>query len=693
MAKYEPSSLRNLAIVGHGATGKTSLCEAFLFVSGKTDRLGRVDEGTSSLDFEPEEQKRRISISAATNFFDWDKHKTNILDTPGDASFATDTINVMRVADAALVVVDAVGGIEFQTQKVWEYADQFSLPRMIYVNKMDRERADFFGAVDSVKKKLGRKATPLFLPIGSEESFNGLIDLLNMKALIFEGAKGAFKTADIPADMADDAKTYRDAMVEDIAEGDEALMDKYLEAGDLSSEELISGLRRAVISGDLVPVVCGSALKTIGIRPLMDAIITCLPSPVDRGAVAGSVPGKDEKTERKPELTAPFSGFVFKTFADPFAGKLTLFRVYSGSVTSDFNFYNSSRKISERFGNFFFLEGKNQKPTDTLIAGDIAAVAKLKETTTGDTICDEKAPVVFEKIAEIPPITSFAVQPKTKGDEEKIMSSLHRLIEEDPSIHVSRNEQTREIILAGMGQVHIEVAVERLKRKFGVEVTLSVPKVPYKETIKGKTKIQGKYKKQSGGRGQFGDTWLEIEPLPRGGGFEFVDKIVGGVIPRQYIPAVEKGIVEAMSEGVVAGYPVVDVRVSLVFGSYHTVDSSEMAFKIAGSMGFKKGVLECQPTLLEPIVNIDIEIPEEYLGDVIGDLNSRRGRVLGMETKGVHQIIKGQAPLSEVLSYAPDLRSITSGRGTFTYTHSHYEEVPPFLAEKIIAAAKKDTEE
>jgi elongation factor G len=418
-----------------------------------------------------------------------------------------------------------------------------------------------------------------------------------------------------------------------------------------------------------------------------------MPSPVDRGPAVGHVPGKDEKVERKPEIGEPFSGFVFKTLADPYAGKLTLFRVYSGSVSSDFNFYNSNRKTSERFGNFFFLEGKTQKPTDSLVAGDIAAVAKLKETTTGDTICDEKAPILFEKTPAIPPIMSFAVQPKTKGDEEKIMSSLHRLIEEDPSITVNRNEQTKEIILSGMGQVHIEVAVERMKRKFGVDVSLNIPKVPYKETIKGKTKVQGKYKKQSGGRGQFGDTWLEIEPLPRGGGFEFVDKIVGGVIPRQYIPAVEKGIVEAMLEGVVAGYPVVDVRVSLVFGSYHTVDSSEMAFKIAGSMGFKKGVLDCQPTLLEPIVNIDIEIPEEYMGDVIGDLNSRRGRVSGMETKGSHQIIKGQVPLAEVLSYAPDLRSITSGRGTFTYTHSHYEEVPPFLAEKIIAAAKKDKEE
>lgn len=692
MAKYEPNSIRNITIVGHGGTGKTSLCESFLFVSGKTDRLGRVDEGTSSLDFEPEEQKRRISISAATNFVEWDRHKINFIDTPGDANFATDTINSLRVMDGVIVVLDAVSGVEFQTQKVWEYSNQFSLPRMIFINKMDRERADFAGAVESVRKKIGKKATPVCIPIGAEESFKGIVDLLSMKALIFDDAKGGFKSSDIPADLADEAKTFHDAMVEDIAETDEKLMDKYLESGELSPDELRTGFRKGILALDLVPVACGASLKNTGIRPLLDWIIQLLPSPPDRGAVKGTVPGKNKEEERKPETSAPFSAYVFKTLADPYAGKLTIFRVFSGSATSDFNFYNSTKKINERFGSFFFLEGKNQKPADSLIAGDIAAVAKLKETTTGDTICDEKKPIVFDRIPPIPPVMSFAVHPKAKGDEEKIMTSLNRLIEEDPSITVHRDEQTKEIILSGMGQVHIEVAVERLKRKFGVEVTLSTPKVPYKETIKGKTKVQGKYKKQSGGRGQYGDAVLEIEPMPRGSGFEFEDKIVGGVVPKQYIPAVEKGIVEAMNEGVVAGYPVVDVKVSLVYGSFHTVDSSEMAFKIAGSMGFKKGVLECQPILLEPIVNIDIEIPEEYMGDVIGDLNSRRGRVLGMETKGSIQIIKGQVPLAEVLTYAPDLRSITSGRGMFTYKHSHYEEVPPSIAEKIIAAAKKEKE-
>ncbi|HUH66474.1 MAG TPA: elongation factor G [Syntrophales bacterium] len=690
MSKYEPNSLRNIAIVGHGATGKTSLCESLLFVAGKTDRPGRVDDGTSSMDFEPEEQKRRISISAAANFVEWQKHKITVLDTPGDSNFSYDTRNCLHVTDGAVVVIDAVGGVEFQTEKVWEYADEYKLPRLIFISRMDRERADFFSSIETIKERLGRKATPVMLPIGKEQAFNGVVDLISNKALIFDGMSGTYKGADVPADMKEAVAKYRETMVEDIAESDEKLMEKYLDAGELSIDELNEGLRKAVISGTLIPVACGSALKNIGIAPLLDLVISALPSPVDRGSVSGKKPGKDEPETRVPQASAPFSALVFKTIADPYAGRLTLFRVFSGMISSDSNFYNSCRKISERFGNIFFLEGKNQKPVESLVPGDIAAVAKLKETSTGDTLCNEKAPIVFEKVEPPPPIMSFAVAPKSRGDEDKIVSSINRIIEEDPTLTFRREEQTKEMILSGMGQVHIEVSVEKMKRKFGVELTLKTPKVPYKETIKGKTNVQGKYKKQSGGRGQFGDCWLDIEPLPRGGGFEFVDKIVGGVIPQQYRPAVEKGIVEAMSEGVLAGYPVVDVKVSLVDGSYHTVDSSEMAFKIAGSMGFKKGVLACQPVLLEPIVNIDIEIPDEYMGDVIGDLNGRRGKVLGMESKGPNRIIKGQVPLAEILRYAPDLRSMTSGRGTFTYTHSHYEEVPPFIVEKIIAESKKE---
>ena len=690
MSKYESNSLRNVAVVGHGGTGKTTLCESILYITGKTDRSGRVDDGTSTMDFEPEEQKRRISISAATNFVEWEKYKITLLDTPGDSNFAYDTRNCLRVTDGAIIVIDAVGGVEFQTEKVWEYADEYQLPRIVFINRLDRERSNFEKSVESIKSRLGKKVTPIFLPIGKEDSFNGIIDLVNRKALIFSDLKGTCKTADVPSDMKDAVEKSRETMVEDIAESDEALMEKYLNTGDLSNADLVDGLRKAVIAGALIPVVCGSALKNIGIVNLINFIISVLPSPVDRGLIEGKKPGKDEKEARKPVEADPFSAFVFKTIADPYAGRLTVFRVYSGTVKSDSSFYNSTRKISERFGNIFYLEGKNQKPVESLVPGDIAAVAKLKETATGDTVCIEKSPIVYNRVIPPPPIMSFAVSPKSRGDEEKIVSSINRIIEEDPTLTFHRDEQTREMILSGMGQVHIEVSVEKMKRKFGVEVTLKTPKVPYKETIKGKTNVQGKYKKQSGGRGQFGDCWLDIEPLPRGGGFEFVDRIVGGVIPQQYRPAVDKGIVEAMAEGVLAGYPVVDVRVSLVDGSYHTVDSSEMAFKIAGSMGFKKGVMACQPILLEPIVNIDIEIPDEYMGDVIGDLNGRRGKIIGMESKGANRIIKGQVPLAEILRYAPDLRSMTSGRGTFTYEHSHYEEVPSFIAEKITAESKKE---
>jgi len=692
MSKYESKSIRNLAIVGHGGTGKTTLCESFLYVAGKTDRPGRVDEGSSSMDYEPEEQKRHISISAATNNIDWSRHRINFIDTPGDSNFTFDTKSCLRIVDSAVVLVDAVGGVEFQTEKVWEYADGFKLPRLLFVSRMDRERADFGKAVESIRERLAKKVTVVSLPIGGEDSFAGVVDLISLKALVFDEQKKTTKYADIPPDMAGETQKFRDVLIEDIAETDDALMNKYLEEGELSAEDLKAGLRKGIAAGLLIPIACGSAMKHIGISSLLDTIVDYFPSPVDRGGCAGKIPGSDTEEIRLPEETAPFSAFVFKTIADPYAGRLTLFRVYSGTLSSDSSAFNPSRKTTERIGNIFFLEGKTQKPVETLIPGDIAAVAKLKETGTGETLCAEKNPVVFAPVAPPAPIISFAVEPKTRGDEDKLASSIHRLIDEDPTMSFHRDEQTREMILSGLGQVHIEVTVEKMKRKFGLEVNLRTPKVPYKETIKGKTTVQGRYKKQSGGRGQFGDTWLDIEPLPRGGGFEFVDRIVGGVIPQQYRPAVEKGIVEAMTEGVLAGYPVVDLKVSLTDGSYHTVDSSEMAFKIAGSLGFKKGVLECQPTLLEPIVNIMIEIPDEYMGDVIGDLNSRRGKVLGMDSFGHHQIIKGQVPLAEILKYAPDLRSMTSGRGTFTYEHSHYEEVPSYIAEKIIAESKKEAE-
>ncbi len=682
-----------MAVIGHGGTGKTSLCESLLFVSGKNERLGRVDDNTSSMDYEPEEQKRHVSISSAANFVEWDKHKINMIDTPGDSNFTYDIQCSLSVVDNALVVIDSVGGVEFQTQKVWELADLYKLPRAIFVNRMDRERASFTTVLESIKTKLQKKATPVCLPIGAEDNFKGIVDLISMKAFTFTDNKGIGKASDIPAELLEEAQAMRASMVEDVAEADEDLMNKYLEEGELSDEELKAGLRKGVISGGIIPLICGSSLKGIGITMLMDLVVTSFASPEDRGPVTGHKPGTDEIEERKPSEDEAFSAIVFKTIADPYAGRLTLFRVYSGKLNSDSAVYNATRKVTEKFGHIFYLEGKSQKQAETLVPGDIAGVAKLKDTVTGDTLASEKAPIIFEKVPVPPPIMSFAVEPKSRGDEDKIASSINRLMEEDPTIVFSRNTQTREMILSGMGQVHIEVNIEKMKRKFGVEVNLNTPKVPYLETIKGKTNVQGRYKKQSGGRGQFGDCWIDIEPLPRGGGFEFVDKIVGGVIPGQYRPAVEKGIVEAAAKGVIAGYPVVDFRISLVDGTYHTVDSSEMAFKIAGSMAFQKGVLACQPVLLEPIVNISIEVPDEYMGDVIGDLNSRRGRVMGMDTSGANQVIKGQVPLAEILKYAPDLRSMTSGRGNFTYTESHYEEVPAFIAEKIIAEAKKDAEE
>jgi elongation factor G len=494
MAKHDSKSIRNIAIVGHGGTGKTSIAESMLFVSGKTDRLGRPDDGTSIMDWEPEEQKRRISISAAVAFVEWDKHRINILDTPGDANFAMDTRSCLRVADGAVVVVDAVGGVEFQTEKVWETSDEYSLPRLIFINRMDRERANFEGAIEGVKKIFGKKATPLFIPIGAEDKLKGIIDLMQMKALFFDDPKGKVKAGDIPAELAEEAKKYRETMTEDIAECDEALMDKYLESGELTPEELKTGLRKGVISGSLFPVVCGVASRNIGIAPLMDLIAAAMPSPLDRGDAEGKNPSTGAAEKRSPDEKAPFSAYVFKTISDPFAGRLTLFKVYSGTASSDGNFFNPTRKTTERFGNIFYLDGKSQKPAESVVPGDIAAVAKLKETFTGDTMTEEKNPIQYEKVQPIPAIISFAVQPKSKGDEEKIMSGLNRLVEEDPTLNYRRDEQTREIILSGMGQVHIEIAIEKMKRKFGVEVTLNTPKVPYKETLKGKTTVQGRYK-------------------------------------------------------------------------------------------------------------------------------------------------------------------------------------------------------
>lgn len=695
MKKYETNRLRNVAIIAHGKAGKTTLAEAMLFNSGATDRLGRVDDGSSVMDFEPEEIKRSLTISSSFNHLEWNKHKINIIDTPGDANFIIDSKNSLQVVDGAIIVVDAVAGVEVQTEKVWEYSAQFELPRLFFISKMDRERANFSQALADIQKILTPKVIPLLLPIGAEDSFTGVVDLMAGKAFYFENdLSGKMKESPIPSDLKEEAQKARERLVEVIAESDDALLEKYLEGQELTPEELARGLRKGVLNKTIFPLCCGSGLKNIGIQPLMEAIIQCLPSPIDRGPSPGLNPVTKVEESRQPLEEEPFSAFVFKTLADPYAGKLTIFRVWSGTLQSDSTLYNANKETKERFGQILQLEGKNQKPLEMVGPGEIAAVAKLKETTTWDTLGDEKRPILYKGISiPIPPV-SFAVAPKSKGDEEKITISLFRLCEEDPTIKLQRDEQTKELILAGMGQVHVEVTVEKLKRKFGVEVNLKTPKIPYKETIKStKSGIIYRHKKQSGGRGQFAEVHFEMAPLPRGAGFEFKNALVGMNVPRNFVPAVEKGVAEAMQSGVLAGYPVVDIKVKFYDGKSHEVDSSEIAFKIAALMAFKKGVQETNPVLLEPIMNMEVVVPDEYMGDVIGDLNSRRGRVLAVEPRSKGQLIKVQVPLAEVLKYAPDLTSMTSGRGSFSMEMSHYEEVPAHLAEKVVAGAKAEQKE
>jgi len=693
VGRVETAKIRNVGIVAHGGAGKTTLAEAILFDAGATSRLGKVEDGTTVTDFDEDEIKRRMSISSALAFCEWKGHKLNLVDTPGASIYLTDTRNCLRVLDSALVVVSSVSGVKVQTEKVWSFAESGNKTRVIFINKMDQEQADFFRVLEDVRKNLCSIATPVQLPIGAEASFRGIVDLIRMKALTYQGGgTGKSSEGEIPSDLKPKAEELRAALMEAVAESDDKLLERYLEAGTLSAEELKVGLKRAVLGGRVVPVLCGSALKNIGIQPLLDLLTDVCPSPGDRPAVEGLDPKNGERLTRESSEDAPFSALVFKTITDPYAGKITLFRVYSGLLSSDSTVYNVSKGSKERIGQVVLLRGKNQVQVPALGPGDLGAVVKLKETGTGDTLCDERNPIRLQPM-EIPsPIIEYAIMPKTKGDEEKMSVGLQRLREEDPSLQVRRDPQTKEIILAGMGKAHLEIAIERLKRKFGLEVQMKTPRVPYKETIHGRVEVQGRHKKQTGGRGQFGDCWIKLEPLPRGGGYEFVNQIVGGAIPRQYIPAVEKGIVEAMEEGVLAGYPVVDIRVTVYDGSYHTVDSSEMAFKIAGSLAFKKGVLQANPGLLEPIMTVEVAVPDESMGDVIGDLNSKRGRVLGVETKGKGQVIKAQVPLAEMLEYATQLKAITSDRGDYTMEFSHYDELPPHLKERVIAESKREKE-
>jgi len=694
MKKYETETIRNVGLFSHGGEGKTTIVETVLFLAGENTRLGRVDDGTSLMDYEPEEVERKASVSGSVACFDWNKHKINLIDTPGDDNFIYDAKLCMRVVDAAVVLVSAVSGVRVQTERVWEYANEFAIPVFLFINKMDRERAGFARTLDDLRKSFVDKSiVPVQLPIGQEESFKGIIDLIGMKAYLYkDDLSGAFSVADIPAEMADEAAKAREKLIESAVEMDDEIMERYLNGDEIKNDEIEACLKGGIWNRRIVPVLVGSAGKAMGVQLLFDHLVTYAPNPLYKGKAEGIDPRTGKAVDRQMSAGEPFSAFVFKTITDPFAGKLTLFKVYSGELHPDSVVLDVKKDEKERIGQIFYLVGKKQKPAGFVSVGDIAAVAKLKEATTGDTLCDEKSPIQYPEVVLPPPLVSFSLYPKSKGDEDKLNTSLARLIEEDPSIRYSRDEQTKEFIISGMGQIHIEVLISRMRRKFGVDVELREPKVPYKETIKGKTKVQGKYKKQSGGKGQYGDCWLELEPLPHGTGFEFVDKIVGGSIPRQYIPSVEKGIVEAMVHGILAGFPTTDFRATVYDGSYHDVDSSDMAFKIAASMGFKKGMEQSQPTLLEPIMKVEVLVPEEFVGDIMGDMNSKRGKIMGVEAKGKNQIVRAVVPMAEMLKYAPDLRSMTGGRGTFTMEFSHYEEVPAHISQKVIEAANKARE-
>ena len=681
-------SLRNIALVAHSGAGKTSLAEAMLFDTGTIKRLGRVEDGNSAMDFEPEELRRTSSISSGFHQYDWKKYTTNLIDTPGDQNFFSDTRSCLQAADGAVVVIDAVDGVKVQTEQAWDFAAEFNQPCVIFINKLDRERADFSLAFQGVGEIFKPKPIILQLPIGSEVDFKGVVDLISGIAFEYD-ENGKAQKIEIPADMQETVDAEREILIENIAEADDELVERYLEGEELTQQDLAAALKKGTLARIFVPVVCGSATRNIGIDLLMDLIVDALPSPADRGAKIGVDPATGKEVERAPDPAAPFSGFVVKTLADPYAGRLTIFKVVSGTLGSDGTFYNANKETKERFNQLLTITGKEQKPASGAGPGSIVAVAKLKETVTGNTLCDDANQIVYQCVDPLPSLISFAISAKSKGDEDKVVISLTKLLEEDPALKLDRNSETKEILLSGLGRIHVETALEKLKRKFNVEAVLNTPKVPYRETIKKKVRVQGKHKKQTGGHGQYGDCWIQMEPLPRGQGFEFVDAIVGGVIPKTYIPAVEKGIIESSQKGVLAGYLCVDFKATLDYGSFHAVDSSEMAFKVAGSLAFKKACEEAQPVLLEPVMSVTITTPEDYMGDIMGDLNSRRGKVLGMDNAGRNQIIKAQVPMSEFLTYAPDLRSMTGGRGMYSMEFSHYDEVPAQTAEKIVEEANK----
>ncbi len=691
MKKYDAADIRNIALVGHKGAGKTSLAEACIFNAKAVTRLGSVDAKTSTFDYEQEEMDRAMTIMTTVGSIEWKKRKINILDTPGDGNFIYDTRLSMTAADAALVVISAPDGIGVQTERVWQRAKDLDIPRVIVINKMDRERADPDKTLAAVKAMLSADAIPIQLPIGKEAQFEGVVDILSGKAFFYQkDGSGNVKTGEVPANLKDALAKAKSALSEKIAESDEALVEKYLESG-LSDEELAAGFSKAVKQGALFPVMYVSASHNMGVSAVLDFLSDRLPAPTELPPVKGKTPDGAE-VERARTPAEAFSAVVFKTI-DAQGGTLSIFRILSGSLNGDSVIYNSVTETDERVGTLLSLLGKKQEALNAAEAGDIVGVLKFKNTATGHTLCDKKAIVVVPLLPVPPPAISLAVKAKSKADEDKLGSSLARMLSEDPSLRVSRDEDTKDFLLSGMGAAHLDLAVNRMKRRFGVQVTLELPKVPYRETITKKAQAQGRHKRQTGGRGQFGDCWLELSPLPRGGGFEFENRIKGGSIPGQFIPAVEKGVIETMQRGVLAGFKFVDVKVSVYDGSYHEVDSSEMAFKRAASIGFKAATTKANPILLEPIYNMEIVVPEDKMGDIIGDMNSRRGRVSGMETHGRMSAIKVQVPLAEILSYSSDLDSRTGGRGSFTMEFSHYQELPAHLAEKVIAAHKPSVEE
>jgi elongation factor G len=678
---YTSEKLRNVGILAHGGAGKTSFTEALLYNAGHTTRLGKVDEGTTVTDYLPEEIKKKVTVSTTFAPVEWKEHKLNILDTPGYADFIGEVSSALRVIDSIILVVDGIAGVEVQTEVHWEAAEEAEIPRIIFVNKLDRENANYFRVLGNLKENFGIHVIPVMLPIGTEEDFSGVVDILKQKAYEFEGTK--VKEIPIPDDLKPEMEKYREPLIEAAAEGDDELLLKYLEGETLSDEEIFTGLRQGVLQAKVVPVFCGSALRNIGIQPLLDAIVELLPSPVDVNM------SKDEGKDMKQESLA---AIVFKTMADPYVGKLSFVRVVSGVLPSDASIYNVNKQKEERYGSLLVPRGKTQDTVSEAQMGDIVCIAKLTDTITGHTlgIKDKTHPLVGVDFPT--PTFSVAVQAKSRNDEDKVGVALARLVEEDPTLRLEKNIETKETILTGMGETQIDIIMERLQKKFGVEAITRTPRVPYRETIRGTAEYEYKHKKQSGGHGQYGHVKLRFEPLPDAD-FEFTETIFGGAVPKNYHPAVEKGVREAMTEGVLAGYPITNIRVTLFDGSYHEVDSSEMSFKIAASMCFKKGVEKAKPVLLEPIMNVEIHVPEQFMGDIMSDLNSKRGRILGMEPRGKGQIIKAQVPLAEMYRYAIDLKSITQGRGSFSMEFAQYEDVPAQIAQEIIEKAEQEKEE